>query len=235
MKSSKVIKKVNKDKDELGVGKGGGKSGLDKPSLSKEKKLKNVQNVQEGNKRSADEDGKKAENKEENLKGGSKNGEGKRKSSEEEPGKSKSVEKGKDFSGDDDIVGRKDMPDKEGNKNQAGESKGDVGNDENKSNLNRETESEGDGKEQKGGSSGGKNEEEGTVVGPEKVPEETGNSVDECYFSIKCTDEENRLIACLRFPGNGMSYILWLNLCLLCKVDVCVFLIKYLSLCGRLL
>jgi hypothetical protein len=34
-----------------------------------------------------------------------------------------------------------------------------------------------------------------------------GPHVEECDPSNKCTDEENKLVACLRVPGNGMHFV----------------------------
>ncbi|PON41972.1 hypothetical protein TorRG33x02_336960 [Trema orientale] len=222
----KKLEKVKKDKDQVGGTKGDGKNGSGKPKSNGQKKLRNVENLQEGNEGTADENGKKqddrvgpkeepenAGNKEDNSKGGIENRGVKSKSSEEAADKSHNVEKGNEFSGDgedkngDEIVGPKVMPQNEGNNDQTGGSKGDVENGKIESNLNREKELEGDGEERKGGSSDGKNEKQGSRVEPEKVPKKTGNSVDECYFSIKCNDKENKLIACLRVPGNAFKMV----------------------------
>ncbi|XP_062074552.1 uncharacterized protein LOC133778589 [Humulus lupulus] len=205
-------KKVKIGEEQEGGGKGGGRNGSGKAKSNKPKNSRNDEIVQKGNEGSAGENGMEvdgtvvgpkkepqhAENKG-HLKAGVKLDKDRRKSGEEEAKKPHNVEKGKENSGegnkkDDEIVKPKEMPE---NREENGGVKDDG---IKKSNLDRE--------EGTGGSSSGKHDKQGVGVGNLKLPEETtGNSGDECYFSIKCTDAENQLIACLRVPGNESPHL----------------------------
>ncbi|KAL5541282.1 hypothetical protein UlMin_042504 [Ulmus minor] len=117
--------------------------------------------------------------------------------------------------GSNDEFEAKKLPEKDGSKNQVGGSKVDIGSSVDNSNSSGKTESGKDHnvQEENGGLNDDKNKEvpedkgtNGNMASSNQAGEE-GSSGDDCYSSINCVDEENKMVACLRVPGNDSPHL----------------------------
>lgn len=151
--------------------------------------------------------------------------EGDRNSSQKGPERDYNTKKGIGGSGDgenkkpDESVRPREEHEKEGDKDQVEGLNGDVENSKDMSNSSRQTELEND-SVGNGGSIDDKGKQN-AGVGAERVSEDgnngdgvtsdlakkEGSSGDECYSSIRCTDQEKKMIACLRVPGNESPHL----------------------------